>query len=1142
MNYIRDLFCKSEVFKDFCAGKKQIQISNEMEIALFSDAVYTKKPRDILIVCPSMNEAQIVYSNIVELNGYENTLFFPGDEVVRLKKLTTTKELIGERIHTLATLSQDRKPKIVVANLQGALRFVPEKKTICNNIFVIQKGQKVIASDVKKRLTGSGYRKVQKITASLQFASRGDVIDVFPINSSNPIRIDFFDDEIEDVREFKISTQKSFKSLDKATIYPGSEHLFSSESLSAAYGIIDMKFDSAENLNQEIRDFLWNQLDQCSDGGVPFSSERFLSVFGLETSSLIDLLNNPIIVKFDTNKIVRNFNEYAEKQNSYNKELCKANESIPEATLLHPLELFSDEELIDTDRLHNPQTEFGLSYLNPDPHRRENPIATIQKYIDNKYHIYISASTDDEAEGIARYLDSKNLSHNYKKPGKTPIKIIVSRIARGFEISDKHVVLMLESDLFGTRKPRINFVSHYKEGSSIDSYLDLEINDYIVHELYGIGKYLGLIRLESLGAVKDTLKIEYAKGEIIFVPVLQIDYIRKYLGREGFTPSLTRVNSQEWARMKKKVKDDILENYQKLLELYKIRLAEPGNSLVPVPDLENQVNDSFEHELTPDQIISTKEILGDMEEPYPMDRLLCGDVGFGKTEVAIRAASRAISNGYQVGIVCPTTILASQHYEVFKKRFEQVGFKVALLSRFVEKKEQKKLIEQLRLGKIDVLVATHRAMSKDVVFNNIGLLVIDEEQRFGVKQKETIKMKYPNIDVLTLSATPIPRTLQMSLLNLRAISRINTAPVTRSPINTYVVKEQNQLINEIIEQELGRNGQVFYLSNRVEGIQQKVEELRIATPQARIGVIHGQMKSEDIENTLYLFANHEIDVLVCTTIIENGIDYPNANTLIIENAQNFGLSQLYQIKGRIGRGDRIAFAYLIYNDKTITDEGAERLKAIQKYTDLGSGYKIAEQDLLIRGAGEIIGENQSGFISNVGLDMYSRLFEEVVYEETFKRTKDVVKHADISLFHAAISEIDTGDDEKMEIYQRLSRVDSLESLDLFILNLQDEFGRLPQGIENLVEKKRLDLYTNARPIKSIIEDGDAISIMIDRGDFVYLRDFLLTIQTDKVRLSRFNIGEIRVAKSNDFLKNLVQTTKKIVEYTKKIMEGQKNGS
>ena len=1134
MQYLEEILQNSSLLQGYKDGQTEFCVENEISMALFVSKIFPKLKRDVVIVTSSLNEAQLIYSNLSCLIDRKHILFYPNEEAIRLKKISTSKEIVGERIYSMSSLADSKEPRVLICNFQAAIRYVDDPRKFKASIFSLSKGQNMNIAVLKERLVKLGYQKVEKITASLQFASRGDVLDVFPINSKHPIRIDFFDDEIEEIREFRISTQQSFAGLKEFRVYPASEHLLSKTDILKCAFLLRTSLSNIEQV--QVRDYLLEQLDLASDGYLPSGLERFTHYFELENHSIFDFCKNPLVVLFNKHGIAKELGFFSEKQNKFNNDLMQKGESVANLKCFHDFARLLSYDLIQTVVVDSGLVSLGTIYRRNSHVKEDKDFDYLRSFLTDGYYVEIGVDSIESQKSLALALESAKIYYSIDSSRKAQVNLVVRPFHSGFVIEKSKYAFLIESDLFFMRRPTPRFNSHYKEGSNIESYMDLEMGDYVVHELYGIARYKGLTKIEGFGTERECLRLEYANDDIINVPVLQIDLIRKYLGRDGYHPTLTRLHTKDWERLKKRVKDEINDSYDKLLKLYQTRLKEKGIAFQPLPELENEVVRSCPFELTEDQDRSVAEVLCDMNEPYPMDRLLCGDVGFGKTEVAIRASARALVNDYQVCVVCPTTILANQHFELFRHRLEPLGFRVGLLSRFSTKKEQKVLIEQLARGEVNIVISTHRALSNDVIFPRLGLLIVDEEQRFGVKQKETLKHKYSSVDVLTLSATPIPRTLQMSLLNLRPISKISTPPPYRNPIQTYVVNREDELIKEIIERELARNGQVFYLSNWIAGINDKARLLETDIPSAKVGVIHGQMDPSEIENELLKFNNNEINVLVCTTIIENGIDYPNANTLIIENAERFGLAQLYQIKGRVGRSDRIAYAYFLYDPIKMTTTGNGRLKAIQTFTDLGSGYKIAEQDLLIRGAGEIIGENQSGFISNVGLEMYAKLFDEVMYERQNNREKELASKADLSFFDSTITEYDTSDTAKIELYQRLSQVASFAELEAFSREITDEFGKLPDGIHNMIAKKTLDLYTNIEPIRSITEEIEESIITIDPNSAILLKRVFPKLQNSMIKFSTFVPGEVRVRKEGDYLSQLIIIAKEIVEKWNELLE------
>ncbi|MBR0440292.1 MAG: transcription-repair coupling factor, partial [Bacilli bacterium] len=579
----------------------------------------------------------------------------------------------------------------------------------------------------------------------------------------------------------------------------------------------------------------------------------------------------------------------------------------------------------------------------------------------------------------------------------------------------------------------------------------------------------------------------YHGGELLYVPLSQFQLVRKYMGKEGASPRLSRLHSKDWENTKKKIKEKVNDLANRLMNLYLERNKAIGYSFQKDDEFQKEFEESFEYELTRDQLSALNDIKKDMESPHPMDRLLCGDVGFGKTEVAFRAAFKAINSGKQVAILCPTTLLARQHYELALQRFSGFDIKIAAFSRLISEKEQKKFINEVKEGKAHLVIGTHRLLSKDIQFKDLGLLIIDEEQRFGVEQKERIKELKTNIDVLTLSATPIPRTLQISLLGVRSMSIINTPPKDRMPIQTYVTPFDMDVVKELIERELGRNGQVFFLHNNVSTLYLRAAKLQKMLPDVSIGVAHGQMNRDDIEDVMIKFYNGEVKVLVCTSIVENGIDIPNANMIIVEDSDHYGLSQLYQIKGRVGRSDRIAYAYLMYSPfKVLTEKAQKRLKALQEFTELGSGYKIAQRDLMIRGAGDILGPEQAGFIDSIGLDMYIKLLNEAVKEKMTGVSEEQVEANPSLSLDAYIPNNYAGDSDKIELYQEILMAPSIEDLATLKIKIQDIYGKIPDEVERLFAKRTVDLLVRDGKVEELKEVLNNIEIILG-NDFINIK-------------------------------------------------------
>ncbi len=709
----------------------------------------------------------------------------------------------------------------------------------------------------------------------------------------------------------------------------------------------------------------------------------------------------------------------------------------------------------------------------------------LESYLANNDKVIISVSNKQQYDLVTSNLSElkykfENLDELELPKGK--IGITLYSLEEGFELPDFKICYISSKELFGYHSKSSRYVNRFKEATIIKNYDDLKPGDYVVHEYYGIGKFVDVKTIEIDGVHRDYLYIEYAGENILYVPLNQFRLVRKYAGREGASPKLSNLNTGGWEKTKSQIKERVNLLADRLFQLYSERAHVKGFAFQEDDELQNSFENEFEYQLTPDQTKSLEEIKKDMESDQVMDRLLCGDVGFGKTEVAFRAIFKAIASGKQAALLCPTTLLARQHYENAIERFKNYGVNIAVISRLVPEKQQKTYIKDIKDGKIHFVIGTHRLLNKEFQFKDLGLLVIDEEQRFGVEQKELIKELKSNIDVLSLSATPIPRTLQLSLIGVRPVSQINTPPNERSTIQTYVAPYNEEIIKELIERELSRNGQVFYVFNNVASITNRAARIKRMVPYSNVGVVHGQMAKDDIEDVMMKFYSGEINVLVATSIIENGIDVPNANLMIVEDADHFGLSQLYQIKGRVGRGDRIAYTYLFYKEqKVLSSIAYKRLKAIQDFAELGSGYKISQRDLMIRGAGDILGPEQAGFIDSIGLDLYLKMLNEVIEER--KTGQPTIPPKPVKLFQidAYIPSDYASKEDKIQLYQMIENAKNLAELKDIKRQMRDIFGRLPNEVSLLLKKREIDLRLENKCFDSVNEYEEYILLTLSKS-------------------------------------------------------------
>ena len=765
------------------------------------------------------------------------------------------------------------------------------------------------------------------------------------------------------------------------------------------------------------------------------------------------------------------------------------------------------------------------------------------QYLDTSKKVVLSLSNKQQYDTVVEFLKSENLEYevlNGLEVPKNRLGICIYALEEGFELPDVGITYISSKELFGFQNRSSRFLNRFKEATILRTYEELNPGDYVVHEYYGIGRFLDIKTMEVDGIHRDYIHVQYSGTSTLYIPLNQFRLLRKYAGREGAEPKLSNLNADDWEKTKKKIKNRINELADRLFALYSERAQGKGFAFAKDDDFQEAFENEFPYQLTNDQQNAVISIKKDMESNNVMDRLLCGDVGFGKTEVAFRAAFKAINSGKQVAILCPTTLLARQHYELAIERFRNFGVNIAIISRLVPERLQKDYMKTIADGKTHLVIGTHRLLSKDFVFKDLGLLIVDEEQRFGVEQKERIKELKANIDVLSLSATPIPRTLQLSLIGVRPVSQINTAPENRSSIQTYVAPFNEGVCRELIERELSRKGQVFYIHNVVSTINNVARKIQNSIPSATVGVIHGKMDKDVIEDTMMRFYSGEIDVLVATSIVENGINIPNANLIIIEDADHFGLAQLYQIKGRVGRGNRIAYAYLFYKEqKNIGKNAQKRLKAIQDFAELGSGYKIAQRDLMIRGAGDILGPEQAGFIDSVGLELYLKLLNEVVEEKRTGKVYEPPKPVKLFKIDAYIPDRYMQKEDKVELYQEIENSKNLQELSAIKSKLRDIYGKIPHEVIMLLNKRRIDILMNNEEFESVNEYSDTVEIVLSEmfssrsgiGSTLFesLEPYLNKISVTYIH----KVLKIRLKKENNWMKDLETIIECVVTIYKK---------
>ena len=1021
---------------------------------------YKKEDKSIICVTSSIYEANKLYQILI--NYTDKVSFFPMDDFLTSEALAISPEFKFTRLDTLNNILREKR--IVITNLMGFLRFLPNPKSYKSSYISINLNKEYKIEKLVNDLYKIGYKRESIVNKTGEIAVRGFIIDVFPINYKNPIRIEFWGDQIERISEFDIDTQISKDRLEDILITPTTEFIIDS--------LLDDELKQREIINY------------------------------IKPSSILDYLDNPIIFYDDREALNTNYKLLVEEMEDY-----KITNNLTQSTQFM-FELEKSYNYIENYFVSFDNKVASKSVMRYDSFELENFTGSLDiigkrldKYIDEGKTVIVCLSDRYKVNKIENELRSNNvILSSLNEIIENKINLIVKKIYSGY-ILDNYVVVS-EKELFNKKESGIAYKSNFKIGSKIRDINKLQIGDYVVHVVHGIGIYKGIRTLVKNGLKKDYLTIEYKDEDKLYIPVEKLEFINKYSSNEGATPKLNKLGGTEWTKTKLHIKKKIESIALDLLKLYSERETSIGYAFPKDSEEQLEFEKEFQYIETKDQLKVTEEIKKDMEKSIPMDRLLCGDVGYGKTEVAFRAIFKAIMGNKQVLLLCPTTILSKQHYQNAIERFKEFPVRIELLNRFVSLKKQKEILKDLQEGKIDLLIGTHRILSDDIQLKRLGLLVVDEEQRFGVKHKEKIKSYKNNIDVLTLSATPIPRTLQMSLAGIRSLSLIETPPVDRYPIQTYVLEENKNVIKDAIYKELNRNGQVFILYNDIATMEEKKKIIESLVPEARIICGHGRMKKEELEEVMYRFQEHEYDVLLCTTIIETGIDIPNVNTLIIIDADRYGLSQLYQIRGRVGRSNKIAYSYLMYNKgKILSDIAKKRLNVIKEFTELGSGFSIAMRDLSIRGAGDILGDEQSGFIDTIG----GELFLEMLNDEVNK-LKGINIEKEEEQTQPLIDVETTIDDKyakeedlKIEIHQKINKIDSKENLLKTKEELEDRFGLLDENIIIYMYEELFEKEMNNLKIKRVNQTKNFVSITLSQeltskidGELLFLDVISLT--------------------------------------------------
>ena len=1092
--------------------------------------------RPLLFLCDSERSAAQTMEDVGALLG-GGVSSFPAREITFYQEVAASREVTCRRIETLQRLITG-ETRAVVAPVDALLHRVMPRALFNAHTLRLRVGESMPTDALCSRLLGAGYTREYMVEGKGQFSLRGGIVDIYPADSLSAVRVEFFDDEIDSIRLFDVMSQRSQSNLQEIVIPPASEApaplkgtgaladrlIQLLERQKAAYAraqekkedgatLADLPLEDGEiavpeaftrqsRAMERFEENLRAAAEQLREGVSSRMLEKFIQLLYPQTETLLDYMNRPIVVLDEPEALyARMDSRTGEFGHAFSSALERGDALSAQADLM-----LTQEQAMDALRAH---TLLAMTtILRPVERLRPTLLcqmggmgagsyggqtremcADVSRWMQDGWRIVMLSGGTARGERLRASFEDEGIRTAFdelgeRAPAAGECRIYPLTLSAGFQYPQMKLAVIACGDVYGAKGAKGR--AKKKEGSKIASFTDLNVGDYVVHETHGIGIYQGTKRLTSEGASRDYLVVQYLGSDKLYVPADHLDRIQKYIGGgEGAAPKLSRLGGKDWDKQKSKVRESLKALAFDLVQLYAERQKNKGHAFGKDTLWQQEFEENFPYEETPDQLQATEEIKRDMEREEPMDRLLCGDVGYGKTEVALRAAFKAVMDGRQVAILAPTTILAQQHYNTLMRRFEGFPVEADVLSRFSTPKEQKETLRRLKDGEIDVIVGTHRLLAKDVKFRDLGLLIVDEEQRFGVGHKETIKNMKRTVDVLTMSATPIPRTLHMSMVGIRDMSLLETPPQARYPVQTYVMEYQDSVIRDAILREIGRGGQVFFLYNRVGSIDQCYRQLQRLVPEARIAIAHGQMKENVLEDVMLDFSQQKYDVLLCTTIIESGLDIPLANTLIIYDADHFGLSQLYQTRGRVGRSNRLAYAYFtVRPGKVLSETAQKRLDAIREFTEFGSGFRIAMRDLELRGAGNLLGPQQSGHLANIGYDLYCKLLEEAVLEAQGKMpepNRDVETRMDVHVNAYLPAEYVTGDRQRLEVYKRIASIRTAEQRDDIEDELIDRFGDEPQCVANLVAVAYLKAMCQSIGIDRVIQSDGRIDMRFAPG-------------------------------------------------------------
>jgi transcription-repair coupling factor (superfamily II helicase) len=1069
-----------ELIEDIKNNTSPITISGLSDVgeAQFISAIKDETKKNICIITYNELQAKRIVRDLKYF--YDNVEIFPKREIATYDYLVESKDLPYERIDVLNKIITN-KVNIVVTTIEAVMQKMIAKKTLYKNILELKVGSECKLEDLKKYLVSLGYERSDMVEGRGQFAVRGGIVDI-SLTEKYGTRIEFWGDEVDSIRKFEILSQRSTEMSDSIDIYPCHEFILETD-----IDDIKHKIDSYKKCSEEDKELI------CS-GNYLSKIDKYFDLFYENQANFLDYISDKYLLILDEEtKIKQRIDNIKIDNNNLIKSIAEKGRIIPDA-----IESISDYsyDIADLNHINIEKTDasygnnvYYFKYRDVNYYRAETEILlnTLKESIDLKKKVVILGGNEENARKLSLLLTDNDIPHRYIKNINNvnygEIVVTTGALSSGFECKDAKLLVISSEEFFTTKTKKRKANNVFKQSEKV-VFADLRIGDYVVHKVHGIGQYIGVNTIKTGEITKDYIKIRYRDDDILYVPTNSLDTVRKYVGGDG-VPKIYKLGGKDWSNTKAKVKNNLRAVARELIELYAKRQKAKGHAFSKDNEWQTQFENSFPYIETDDQLRCIDEVKKDMEDQKPMDRLLCGDVGYGKTEVAIRAAFKCVMDQKQVVYLVPTTVLADQQYENFKERMKEYPIRVEVLNRFKTKKQQDDIIKKLKLGEIDVIVGTHRVLSKDVEFKDLGLLIIDEEHRFGVKDKEKIKQLKNTVDVLTMTATPIPRTLHMSIVGVRDMSVIYEPPQNRKPVQTYVMEYDPEIIKEAITKELERGGQVYYLYNNVEGIAKKAAEISTLVDEAKVSFAHGKMTGKEIEEIMADFVTQKTNVLVCTTILESGIDIPNANTIIVENAERLGLAQLYQIRGRVGRSNKQAYAYIMYKrDKILSEVANKRLKSIKEFTEFGSGFKIAMRDLEIRGAGSLLGEIQHGHMEQVGYDMYCKLLDEVVKEmQGYEVEEDIDVQIDINISSYIPDEYISDSSQKIEIYQDIALCNNEADIQDVIDELIDRYGVMPEELENLIEVARIKQLAKLANIIKISQRGENFVFYFNQKKF-----------------------------------------------------------